>query len=306
MALETKQIVLPSSVATFVTKHAKDTSTIAALSPAQPKIFEDEQAITFDGASEAEIVEEGAAAGSYEQPTPHVTSKRFEVVTTTRVSDNLVYADEDNALQIVSNIQADQTAALGRALDYAVYHNIQPKDGSKLTGWDNALADHALKAYLGAALSGATDDQMISSFDNMADLVSDEYDINGIAMAKSYAARLRRIRVKNTQQRMFPDIPLNLAVGNFEGVPASVSGTVNGRVAATATNVLAFLGDYSLIKWGMVRSATAEVIPYGDPDGKGDLKNRRQVAYRTRATYAYTVLDANAFAVLLAMAKPSD
>jgi hypothetical protein len=42
MALQTSGIVLPRSVATVVTGKAKDASTIAALSPSKPEIFEDE------------------------------------------------------------------------------------------------------------------------------------------------------------------------------------------------------------------------------------------------------------------------
>lgn len=84
-----------------------------------------------------------------------------------------------------------------------------------------------------------------------------------------------------------------------DGIPAAVSGTVNGRLAKTPTKVSAIMGDFSAIKWGMVRDATAEVIEYGDPDNTGqDLKGYNQIAYRTEAVLAYAVLDPKAFAVL--------
>ena len=67
--------------------------------------------------------------------------------------------------------------------------------------------------------------------------------------------------------------------------------------------MLAVAGDFSLIRWGMVRDITAEVIEYGDPDGTGvDLKQYNQVAYRTEAVLAYSVIDPHAFAVLKAKA----
>lgn len=299
MALQTSGITLPLSVATAVLGKAKDTSTIAALSPSKPEIFADEKVLVFTGASEAEVIDEGASKGSYEQTLAPVTGKRFTVQTTTRVSNQLKYADEDNQLRIIQSIQDDQAAALGRALDYVVYHAIQPKDGTVLSGY-NALSANATQVSLGAKFSAATDDQLVAAFDNLASAVNDLYDINGFAMAKVLAGRLRRIRVKNTMARMYPDIPLNLTVGNFEGVPAATSGTVNGRLAKTATNVLGFMGDFSVIRWGVVRSVEAEIIPYGDPDGKGDLKALNQVAYRTEATYAYAVTKPEAIAVLKA------
>jgi len=298
MALQTNGIVLPKSVATEITQKAKDTSTIAALSPSKPTIFADETYLVFNGASEAEVVAEGAQKGSYEQTVTPIVGTKFTVQTTTRVSNQLLYADEDDKLEIIQNIQDDQAAALGRALDYVVYHAINPKSGAALGSGFTALSSTAHPVYLGAELEAATKAQLVGSFDDMASEVNDLYEINGFAMAKPYANALRKLRAANTEQRLYPEIPLSLNVGSFEGVPTSVSGTVNGRAAATATKVLAFMGDFSLIKWGMVRDITAEVIPYGDPDGAGDLKHLNQIAYRTEATYAFAVVDPSAFAVL--------
>ena len=99
--------------------------------------------------------------------------------------------------------------------------------------------------------------------------------------------------------RLYPEIPINLQVGNLDGIPAATSGTVNGRLVTPDTKVLAFLGDFSLIKWGMVRDITSEIIEYGDPDNTGkDLKGYNQIAYRTEAIYSYAILDPKGIAVL--------
>ena len=45
---------------------------------------------------------------------------------------------------------------------------------------------------------------------------------------------------------------------------------------------------------------TAQVIPYGDPDGSGDLQRTNQIAYRTEGVYGYAVLDPKAIACLKA------
>jgi hypothetical protein len=298
MALQTSGIVLPRSVATVVTGKAKDASTIAALSPSKPEIFADESYLIFNGASEAEVIAEGAAKSSYEQPVSPVVGTRFTIQTTTRVSNQLKWADEDNQLEIIEAIQEDQAGAAGRALDYVVYHAINPKAGTKLGSGFTALSDTAAQVYTGKEKEAMTDADWIAAFDNLADATNDVYDINGIAMAKPYANALRKIRVPQTMARMYPDIPLNLNVGTLEGVPAAVSGTVNGRLVEDGTKVLGFMGDFSVIKWGMVRDIRAEVIEYGDPDGAGDLKRYNQIAYRTEAVYAYAVVNPSALAVL--------
>lgn len=291
MALQTEKVLLPKEVATVITKKAKDTSTIAALSPSEPQLFLDKDYMVFSGNAEAEVIAEGAQKSSYEEALSPVVGKRFKVQTTTRVTDELKYADDDARLEIISKIQADQAAALGRVLDYVIYHAFDPKKKTTLPGYS--------KLSETAAQVTATDDR-VADIDALVEAVNDEYDINGIAMSKTMTNELRRIRIKDTMQRLYPEIPLNLQVGSLEGIPASTSGTVNGRlITETPTNVLAFLGDFSLIKWGMVRDIWSEIIEYGDPDGSGkDLKGYNQIAYRTEAIYSYAILDPKGIAVL--------
>ena len=127
MALDTSKVLLPKEVATVITKRAKDTSTIAALSPSEPQLFLDKDYMVFTGNSEAEVVAEGAQKSSYEETLTPVVGKRFKVQTTTRLSNELQWADDDAKLEIISKIQADQAAAMGRVLDYVVYHAFDPK-----------------------------------------------------------------------------------------------------------------------------------------------------------------------------------
>ena len=288
MALDTSKVLLPKEVATVITKRAKDTSTIAALSPSEPQLFLDKDYMVFTGNSEAEVVAEGAQKSSYEETLTSVVGKRFKEAL--RLTDELQWADDDAKLEIISKIQADQAAAMGRVLDYVVYHAFDPKKKTTLEGF-NALA----KTAVGVP---ATDDR-VADIDSLAEAVSDEYDINGIALSKTMANELRKIRVPSTGQRFYPEIPISLQVGNLDGIPAATSGTVNGRLITPATGILAFLGDFRLIRWGMVRDIWSEIIEYGDPDNTGkDLKGVNQIAYRTEAMYSYAILDPKGIAVL--------
>ena len=299
MATTTANIVLPKSVAAAMRTKIKDGSTIAALSPVEGKLFMDENYLIFDGGAEAEVVAEGAAKGDYDSEIGPVVANRATIQTTTRVSNQLKWADEDNRLEIVNSIRDDQSSAMARAIDYLAYHAINPKSGTAISGY-TGLVDEANvnNVYLGAAIPGATDAQLIGSIDLMADEVNDLYEINGVALSKKYANALRKVRIPNTYARMFTEIPLNLQVGSLEGIAAAASGTVNARLAQTPSDVLAIMGDFSLIRWGFVRNLTAEIIEFGDPDGKGDLKRYNQIAYRTEAVLAWAIIDPAAFAVL--------
>lgn len=292
MALTTKKIILPKDVAVGIVNKASDTSTIAALSPSTPMLFRDQEYMVFNPTAEAEVVEEGAQKGSYEVSTSPVTAKRVKLQTTTRVTSELEWADEDNRTQIIEAIVSDQAAAFARALDYVIYHAINPKSGEALGDGYTALS--------GAATQVTSTGDAVEDIDAIVDAIAATYDVNGIALSKTFAASLRKVRVPSTGQRLYPEIPLNLKPGTVEGVSAATSGTVSGALAKTATKVLAFAGDFSVIKWGLVRDMTAQVIPYGDPDGSGDLQRTNQIAYRTEGVYGYAVLDPKAIACLKA------
>jgi HK97 family phage major capsid protein len=291
MAMDTTKIKLPVEVTQAIINKVGNTSTIAALSPSTPQLFLNEDYIVFNGAAEAEVVAEGQEKSSYVQEASSITGKKFKVQCTTRVTEELKWADEDNRLEIISSIQEDQTKAIARALDYVIYHAINPKSGATLSGY-TALTASA------TAVTDSGDD--IANVDALADAVN-EYEINGVALSRTWASRLRKLRVPATGMRFYPEIPINLAAGTLDGIPAATSTTVDGKKATTPTKVLGIMGDYSLIKWGMIRDIWAEVIQYGDPDQTGvDLKAHNQIAYRTEAMFSYAVLDPKAFAVLKA------
>lgn len=289
MALTTAKITLPTDVAVGIVNKASDTSTIAALSPSTPMLFRDQDYMVFNPTAEAEVVEEGAQKGAYEVSTSPVTAKRVKLQTTTRVTSELEWADEDNRTQIIESIVSDQAAAFARALDYVLYHAVNPKDGTALSGYT---------ALSGTATQVTSTGDAVKDMDALVDAIAATYDINGIALSKAFAASLRKVRIPSTGMRLYPEIPMNLQPGTVEGVKAATSGTVSGALAKTATKVLAFAGDFSVIKWGLVRDMTAQVIPYGDPDGAGDLQRTNQIAYRTEGVYGFAVLDPKAIACL--------
>ena len=289
MALQTTGITLPREVVTETINKAKGVSTIAQLSPSTPQLFTDTTHLVFNPTSEAEVVAEGASKSSYEQTLTPVEGKRVKLVTTTRVTNELQWADEDAKTEIVQHIIDDQAEALGRAIDYVIYHAINPKTGATLSGYTSLISEAV------AVTSGAKEYENI---DAMADALID-YEINGLALSREFASALRKVRVEATGQRLYPEIPLSLEPTTVDGIKTVTSNTVNGALVTPATGVRAIMGDFSVIKWGMVRDMHSELIEYGDPDGAGtDLKNVNQVAYRTESMFAYAVLDAKAFAYL--------
>lgn len=288
-AIDTTKITLPREVAQGIVEKAADTSTIQTLSSATPMLFKDITHVLFTREPEAEFVEEGGSKGSTDAEFKPVPGEIHKAQVTVRLSDEVRWADEDSQLGIIDAITDAAARAVGRALDYGIYHAVNPLTGEASTKMTALTA--------GATPVTQTDDP-VADLDSLVAAVNEEWDVTGVALSKAWANALRQVRVQSTGARMFPEIPLNLQVGSLDGIAAATSNTVSGALAKTATDVLAILGDFDLIKWGIVRDLGLDVIETGDPDGLGDLKRLNQVAYRTEVVYSWAVLDPTGFAVL--------
>ena len=288
-ATNTTNIKLPVEIAKDLVSKVADTSVIQTLSASSPAIFANRASILFTQDPEAEIVGESTQHSSQTvglKPVDHIIKK---LSVTVRFSNEVQWADEDSQLQIVDAIVDKSAAALGRGLDYLVFHALNPATGMAASGLTALTA--------GATAVTATTDPA-ADLDALADAVDPGYSISGIGLSKAYASSLRKVRVKNTGLRMFPEIPINLNTGVVDGLAAATSNTVSGALAKTSTKVLAVMGDFNLIKWGIVRDINIETIETGDPDGLGDLKRLGQIAYRAEVVYSYAVIDPKGFAVL--------
>lgn len=290
-ALTTSNIVLPTEVAQEILRKAQGTSTIQTLSASTPALFKNVENILFTKEPEAEFVGEGAQKSGSRTEFKPKPGEIHKAQVTVRMSDEVRWADEDSQLGIIDAIADASAKAVGRALDYGIYHAINPATGAAVDSMTALTAD--------ANSVTATSDPS-ADLDSLVDKVNEDYDVTGIALSKPWANQLRKIRVAATGQRLYPEIPLNLKMGSLDGIAAATSNTVNGVLATKATNVLAILGDFNLIKWGIVRDLGLEVIETGDPDGLGDLKRLNQIAYRTEVVYSWCVLDPKGFAVLKA------
>lgn len=291
-AITTASIALPTEVAQEIMRKAQNTSTIQTLSPGAPALFKNVENVLFTKEPEAEFVGEGAQKSGADPAFEPVKGEIHKAQVTVRMSDEVRWADEDSQLGIIDAITDASAKAVGRALDYGVYHAVNPATGAAVKGMTALTA--------GANAVTATSDAS-ADLDSLVSAVNEDYNVSGIALSKPWANQLRKVRVAATGQRLYPEIPLNLQVGSIDGIAAATSNTVNGALAKTATNVLAILGDFDLIKWGIVRDLGLEVIETGDPDGLGDLKRLNQIAYRTEIVYSWAVLDPKGFAVLKAV-----
>lgn len=269
-------------------------SAVAALSNSIPMKFGKGHSMTFD-IGEAEYVGEGGNKGGSTIVPTTVSTSPFKFHKTVRWTNEVMFADEDEQTDVVRQVLDLIQPALSRALDFGVFHGINPTGGAEVAAMDQTLDDTTNSVEYVAA-----NEPFVSLDAADALVLADSYMPSDIALDPTYAAKFGSYRNPNTQQKLYPDFRYTTQVSELENHRASVSRTVGAvGVAATATNILGFVGDFSAVRWGIQRAIGLEVIEYGDPDGGGDLKRKNEVAFRAEVIYGWGVADLNAFAKVI-------
>lgn len=271
-------------------------SSVATLSNSIPMKFGAGTSMTFD-IGEAEYVGEGANKGPSTVVPTTKTVKPFKFHKTVRWTDEVLWADEDYQLGVVSEILNLIQPSLSRALDFGVYHGINPTGGATV-----AAMDQRLSATTNSVTRPATGANAPYTYLDAADtlVLEDNAVPRDAAVDPSFAAAFSTLRGTSSEQKLYPNFTLSTEASELDGHRSSVSNTVRAvGVASAATNILSFVGDFSAIRWGVQRQIGLEVIRWGDPDGQGDLKRNNQVAFRAELVYGWGIADLDAFAKIV-------
>jgi hypothetical protein len=292
--LDTGDLVLPDQILDPWLGKVQGGSAVATLSNSIPMKFGTGKSMTFD-IGEAEYVPEGGNKGGSTVTPTVVTASPFKFHKTVRWTEEVMWADEDHQLEVVQQVLALIQPALSRALDFGVFHGINPTGGAEVAAMTQTLDDTTNSVEYVAANA-----PYVSLDAADALVLADSYIPSDVALDPAYAAKFSAYRNATTEAKVYPDYRLSTDATVLEAHRASVSRTVGAvGVAAAPTTILGFVGDFSAIRWGIQRAIGLEVIKYGDPDGGGDLKRNNQVAFRAEVVYGWGVADLNAFAKVI-------
>ncbi len=293
-ALTTGDLTVPTQILDPWLGAVGNGSSVANLSGSIPMKFGSGQSMTFD-IGEAELVTEGANKGpsTVTPTTKTVTPHKFHK--TVRWTEEVMWANEDYQMGVVQQILNLIQPSLSRALDFGVYHGINPADGTAAASITESLSDTTNSVEYVAANAPYVS---LDAADTL--VLADGYLPRDIALDPVYAAKFSTLRGTNSEQKLYPNFTLGTDVSELDGHRAAVSNTVGAvGVAAVATNAIGFVGDFSAIRWGIQRAIGLEVIRYGDPDGQGDLKRNNQVAFRAEVVYGWGIADLDAFSAVV-------
>ncbi|MDR1266590.1 MAG: phage major capsid protein [Propionibacteriaceae bacterium] len=297
--LQTTHLELPANILGTFIDQIKHGSCVATLSAQKPQKFGVHELWSFD-IGEAEYVGEGAAKG----PSNITVVKRqinpFKFHKTIRVSEEILWADEDTQLQVVQDVTSQIQPALSRALDFGVFHAVNPATGAAVAAMPAPLSATTIAVTRGTGPAFTE----LDAADSL--ILAKRYTPSGIALDPAWATVFAGQRVPQTGQKLYPDFHLQTApTSNLDNHKASVSDTVSAaRVIEGGTGVIGFVGDFDKIVWGVQRQIGLKRIEYGNPDGLGDLQRQNEVAIRAEVVFGWAIVSPDAFCKILAAPAP--
>ncbi len=278
----------PSELVKEVFVAAQGKSSVAKLSKQTPIAFSGTDVMVFTMDGEVNLVAEGAAKGAHTGENTAVKMVPLKIEYGQRVSDEFLKCSDEKRLEIMTGFKDGFAKKIARGLDIMVMHGTNPATGSASALIGTNSLDTNTNVTAVAYVPGTPDPE-----GNIATAVTaiGDYDLNGVAMDKTFAGALADLKVNGVPQ--YPELQWGGQPETIKGVPASVNSTVSA-----ATGKHAYLGDFeNAFKWGYAGVVNFEVIEYGDPDNSGkDLKGYNQVYLRAEAWIGWAILDGKAFA----------
>lgn len=262
----------------------KGKSSLAVLCEQIPVSFNGNEIFTFSMDDEVNLLGENEAKTAGRVSLAPVKVVPVKIEYGARVSDEFMYASEEKQLDILEAFNDGFAKKVARGLDIMAMHGVNPRTGTA----SQLITQHFDKGTLTVTYTAATcDDNVGEAIEKIGD-----YDVTGIAMAKTFASAMGKL--ENNNGKKYPELSWGGQPKAVNGVPTSVNSTVS---FGTSTD-MAIVGDFAnCFKWGYSKQIPLEIIPYGDPDNTGkDLKGHNQVYLRSEVYIGWGILDLNAFA----------
>lgn len=277
----------PKLVKDLVDK-VKGHSSLAVLSKSVPVPFNGRKEFTFTMDSEIDIVAENGKKTHGGITLDPVTIVPIKFEYGARISDEFLYASEEEQLEILKSFNDGFAKKVAKGLDIAAMHGVNPRTGeaSSVVGKNNFDSKVTQKVVYTSATPDANIEAAIALVEGS------EGDVSGIVISPEVRAALAAM-TKQNGEKLYPDFA-------FGGQPKSLGSQsldVNKTVSVGDVDK-AIVGDFAnMFKWGYAKEIPVEIIKYGDPDNSGkDLKGYNQVYIRAEVYLGWGILDGDSFA----------
>lgn len=278
----------PELVSDLINK-VKGKSSIAVLSGQTPVPFNGRKEFIFTMDSEIDIVAENGKKTHGGISLDPITIVPIKVEYGARVSDEFIYASDEEKINILKAFNDGYARKLAKGLDLMVFHGINPRSGTAST----VIGENHFDAKVTQTVEFVPADPDGNIEAAVALVQGSEGVVTGAAVDPTFSAALAQMKVNGVRQ--FPELAWGANPGSINGLKTDINNTVS---AAGTNDDVAILGDFtSMFQWGYTKQIPLEVIKYGDPDNSGnDLKGYNQVYLRSETYLGWGIMDGSNFA----------
>lgn len=286
MATERGNLFDPVLVKDLISK-VKGKSSLAKLSGQTPIPFNGLKEFIFSMDKEIDIVAENGkkTEGGLSIEPVKIVPIKFEYGA--RISDEFLYATEEEQLQILTAFNDGFAAKVAKGFDLAAFHGINPRTGStsEVVGTNHFDS----KVTQTVNYTKGTPDTNLDGI--IAAIQGSDGDVTGMALSNAFGADMAT--VKENGVRQYPEFRFGASPATLGGMSVDVNKTVYNNTVKDHVIVGDFQGAF---KWGFSKEIPLEIIKYGDPDNSGkDLKGYNQVYIRAEVYLGWGILVPNYF-----------
>lgn len=275
----------------------KGHSSLAKLAPQIPVAFNGNKEFTFSMDKEVDVVAESGAKSHGGVTVAPVTIVPIKIEYGARVSDEFMYAAEEEKINILKAFNEGFAKKAARGLDLMALHGVNPRTGLASVVIGNNHYDKAVTQTVPFSTANPTPDANIEAA--VAQIQAADYGVTGLIMAPSFASALAGEKVNNV--KLYPELAWGANPDTINGLRSDINKTVSDMSNDAGR---AYIGDFAnAFKWGYAKQIPFEVIQFGNPDNDataGDLKGHNQVYLRCELYLGWGILDGTAFSRIIA------
>lgn len=286
MATSRENLFDPVLVKDLISK-VKGKSSLAKLSGQTPIPFNGLKEFIFSMDKEIDIVAENGkkTEGGLSIEPVKIVPIKFEYGA--RISDEFLYATEEEQLQILTAFNDGFAAKVAKGFDLAAFHGINPRTGStsEVVGTNHFDSKVTQTVNYTKGTPDANLDGIIAA------IQGSDGDVTGMALSNAFGADMAT--VKENGVRQYPEFRFGASPETLGGMSVDVNKTVYNNTVKDHAIVGDFQGAF---KWGFSKEIPLEIIKYGDPDNSGkDLKGYNQIYIRAEVYLGWGILVPNYF-----------
>lgn len=300
MALNKSTLFDPTLVGDLINK-VQGESSLAKMSRQIPIAFNGNKEFTFTMDKEIDVVAESGAKSHGGVTVSPVTIIPIKVEYGARVSDEFMYAAEEEQINILKAFNDGFARKVARGMDLMAFHGVNPRTGLDSTVIGNNNFDTAVAQTVAYNVASPDADGNIESA--VAQIRAAGYGVNGLIMSPTFSSALSTTLASANGPRKYPELAWGANPQTINGLSTDINKTVSDMTNDTGR---AILGDFAnAFKWGYAKTIPLEIIQYGNPDNDanaGDLKGHNQVYLRCELYLGWGILDGTAFSRIVAEA----